>query len=106
MIAIVGIALLQGDGDRAVTTALGATLVGGTFLAVHLLTPAGVGFGDVSLAALTGVCLGFGAGLPATVSVASAAAAVAAVAVRQKSVPFAPFLLGSALLALVIAGIG
>ena len=106
VVAIVGIALLQGDADRAATAAIGATLVGGTFLAVHLLTPAGVGFGDVRLATLTGACLGFGAGLPATVLAvagASAVAAMTALGVRQRSVPFAPFLLSAAVLALVAA---
>jgi len=47
------------DWSRFGTSLLGAVLAGGSLLAVHLVTPAGMGFGDVRLATLIGLALGW-----------------------------------------------
>ncbi len=52
-------AVAQHDWSRYGTALLGAALVGGSLLAVHLVTPAGMGFGDVRLATLIGLALGW-----------------------------------------------
>ena len=47
------------DWSRFGTSLLGAALAGGSLLTVHLVTPAGMGFGDVRLATLIGLALGW-----------------------------------------------
>jgi leader peptidase (prepilin peptidase)/N-methyltransferase len=85
----------------------GTLIVGGVFLLVHLLHPAGLGFGDVRLGAVAGGLVAYGTGNPATaVATAGLAALIAAVvtlASRSRSIPFAPFLLATALAALAVA---
>jgi leader peptidase (prepilin peptidase)/N-methyltransferase len=87
----------------------GAVIVGGAFLLVHLVQPAGLGFGDVRLAALIGGLVAYGAAsIPAavaTAAIAAVAAALTTVVARSKSAAFAPYLLGVALAALVISAI-
>jgi leader peptidase (prepilin peptidase)/N-methyltransferase len=87
----------------------GAVLVGGAFLVVHLVQPAGLGFGDVRLAACMGGLVAYGAGsIPAavvTAAVVAVAAAVTTVVARSKSTAFAPYLFGVALAALVASAI-
>ena len=47
------------DWSRFGTALMGAALASGSLLTVHLVTPAGMGFGDVRLATLTGLALGW-----------------------------------------------
>src|SRR4051812_37330771 len=44
LVATVAMAVVRGDAERAAVAALGAVVVGGAFLAVHLVNPAGMGF--------------------------------------------------------------
>jgi leader peptidase (prepilin peptidase)/N-methyltransferase len=85
----------------------GVAIVGGAFLIVHLIHPAGVGFGDVRLAALIGGLVAYGAAsIPAAVATAAVASVVAAIATlisRSTSTPLAPYMLGTALIALVLS---
>jgi leader peptidase (prepilin peptidase)/N-methyltransferase len=86
---------------------IGAVVVGGAFLLVHLVHPAGLGFGDVRLAGLIGALIAYGTSSVATaVFVAAAAAvlaAVATVATRAGSAPFAPYLLATAVVAVALS---
>ena len=96
--------------ERSVAgAAVGALLVGGVFLVVHLLDPTGLGFGDVRLATVVCGAVGWSFGVSAAIAATVVAAAAAAVAgmVRRGGVPFAPILLAAALAvitALVVAG--
>ena len=94
----VSIIIARVDHDRAVAgAAVGALLVGGAFLVVHLLDPTGLGFGDVRLAAVVCGAVGW------SFSVSAAIGGM----VRRGGVPFAPILLATELAviaALVVAG--
>jgi leader peptidase (prepilin peptidase)/N-methyltransferase len=85
----------------------GAAVVGAAFLLVHLLHPAGLGFGDVRLATVAGGLVAYGVGnlsaAVATAAIAALAATVVTMAARSRSAPFAPFLLGAALAVLTVA---
>lgn len=52
-------ALAEGDGDRLWHALAGGALAFGLLLAVHLVTPRGMGFGDVRLAFILGLFLGW-----------------------------------------------
>jgi leader peptidase (prepilin peptidase)/N-methyltransferase len=102
------------DGEwRSLATALGGALVAGTtLLVIHLISPRGMGFGDVRLAVILGLFLGWidlahvALGLFLGFLL-GAVGGVALIALRLKKrgdrVPFAPFLALGALVA-VLAG--
>ncbi|MGI8983520.1 MAG: prepilin peptidase [Acidimicrobiales bacterium] len=52
-------ALVQGDWDRFGHAMLGATLAWLALFAIHMISPAGMGFGDVRLAFVLGLFLGW-----------------------------------------------
>jgi leader peptidase (prepilin peptidase)/N-methyltransferase len=105
-------AAADGDWVRLRHALLGAALAWLGLLVVHLISPAGMGFGDVRLAfvlglflgwlslrhVLTGVFLGFLLG--AVIGVGLVALRIRS---RKDAVPFGPFLAGGAILA-VLAG--
>jgi len=109
MIALLAIAALMGHNAEALGRALlGGVVLGGTYLALALLRPGGIGGGDVKLAGLAGLALGW-LGWP-TLMVGAAlgfllcgAVSMALMAARritlQSMISFGPFLLGGALLA-------
>jgi leader peptidase (prepilin peptidase)/N-methyltransferase len=106
-VASVAISCIVDSSLAPVLDALGgAVLVGGAFALVHLLHPAGLGFGDVRLAALVGGLVAYGAASVAVAvlvaAIAAVAVAVATVAARTRSAPMAPYLLGAAVLVLVV----
>jgi leader peptidase (prepilin peptidase)/N-methyltransferase len=96
--------------ERSVAgAAVGALLVGGVFLVVHVLDPTGLGFGDVRLATVVSGAVGWSFGVPVAIEATVVAAVAAAVGgkVRRGGVPFAPILLAAALAvvtALLVAG--
>jgi leader peptidase (prepilin peptidase)/N-methyltransferase len=81
--------------------AVGAVVLGATFLVVHLASPAGIGFGDVRLATVIGAAANLATAtwtVALLVGLGAAVAAVAAMAItRQRSVPFGPFLVAAAI---------
>lgn len=80
----------------------GALSCGGLPLALALICPRGMGGGDAKLALGTGAVLGPFAGALA-LGTASVAGAVWALCLRRKEVPFAPFLFGGAVFALLLS---
>jgi leader peptidase (prepilin peptidase) / N-methyltransferase len=103
---------LGGDWIRVAWAAAGLAAMFGLYLAIALLVPAAMGMGDVKLAALIGLTLGwFGwevwtAGLLAGFVIGGLWASVALVTGRsglRGSVPFGPSMLAGAILALLIA---
>jgi leader peptidase (prepilin peptidase)/N-methyltransferase len=56
---LVGGALADGNGSALGQAALGAALVGAVLFALHLISPAGLGFGDVKLGVLLGLHTGY-----------------------------------------------
>lgn len=106
-VAVITARVLQ---DRPVAgAAVGALLIGGAFLVVHLLDPTGLGFGDVRLATVVCGAVGWSFGVPVAIAATVVAAVAAAVAgmVRRSGVPFAPILLAVALAVItaqVVAG--
>jgi leader peptidase (prepilin peptidase)/N-methyltransferase len=111
--ALLGAAAITGhDGDRAVRAVIGMVGYYGVFLLLRLAYPRGMGFGDVKLAGVLGLYLGWlgygvlvvgafgGVLLGGVVGVALMASKRAG---RKSAVPYGPFMVAGALVA-VFAG--
>ena len=106
-------AVLQGDMHALLRAGIGAAALVGVYYLIIVSYPAGMGFGDVKLAGLVGAALGYVSyaalfvGAFAAFAVA-AAGGVAAIAMgragRRSSIPFGPFMVGGALIALFLTG--
>lgn len=106
-----GASLLQGDSRSAVEAAIGAAAAFGVLFLVHFISPKGMGFGDVRLAAVLGLHLGWlmlgqvAVGLFLSFAL-SAVIGVALIATGRKTrkdkVPFGPFLAAGTLLAVLV----
>jgi leader peptidase (prepilin peptidase)/N-methyltransferase len=96
-----GASLLQGDGRSAVEAAVGSAAAFALLFVIHFISPKGMGFGDVRLAAVLGLHLGWlelpevPLGLFLSFLVASVVG-VGLIATKRKGrkdrVPFGPFL--------------
>ena len=105
--------LRPGDGGDFLAALLGMTLAGGGFLLQVLLYPAGLGWGDVKLSGLLGLYLGW-LGISTLVAglflgylfAASTGLALIATrrATRKSLLPFGPFLLIGAFVAVLLSG--
>jgi leader peptidase (prepilin peptidase)/N-methyltransferase len=112
--ALLGVAALaRSDGGAAVRAFAGMAVLFAVFYALALIHPAGMGFGDVKLAGVLGLYLGWlgwdhlllGAFLAFLFSALSGLVLVAARRATLKSaLPFGPFLLGGALTAVLWGG--
>ncbi len=103
-------AAAEGDWGRLRQALLGAALAWLGLLVVHLISPAGMGFGDVRLAfvlglllgwlslrhVLTGIFLGFLLG-----AIIGVGLVLSRIRSRKDAVPFGPFLAGGAILAVL-----
>jgi leader peptidase (prepilin peptidase) / N-methyltransferase len=103
----VGLTAAVGQPNRVLHAAIGLVVVGGPFLGVHLVSPAGMGYGDVRLAALTGTAVAYGTS--ASVAIACAVVAVTASGVsclirQEHSAPFAAYIFPVALVT-ITAGV-
>ena len=109
MIVLLTIAALVGHTEGALGRALlGGLVLGGTYLVLALVRPGGIGGGDVKLAGLAGLALGW-LGWPTLLAGAavgfmlSGVVSMALVAARrltmQSMISFGPFMLAGALLA-------
>ena len=106
-----GASLLQSDSRSAVEAAIGSALAFGALFVVHFISPKGMGFGDVRLAAVLGLHLGWlklgqvGVGMFLSFML-SAVVGVALIALglktRKDRVPFGPFLAAGTLLAVFV----
>lgn len=98
---------LAGGGVDLVTAAIGLLAYGGAFLVVALVSPRGMGMGDVKLAALIGLVLGslglsyvgVAAGVGILLGGLGSLVALLAGAGRKTAIPFGPFLAGGAVVA-------
>ena len=107
---LVGLSLIEGEPGRALRTVLAGLALGAFFLALNLAYPKGMGMGDVKLAVPLGFALGWVSWaavivggflaflLGAVVGVALMAAGRAG---RRSALPFGPFMLIGAYLALM-----
>lgn len=93
-----------------VASQLGAVALGAAYGAVppamlHLVSPRGLGFGDVKLAAVLGATLGLAEPRLALVGVCLAAGTASAVALvrRRRAVAFGPYLVSASALVLAMA---
>lgn len=114
VLVLLGVAASAEGSSRAALDALvGAGMGFGVLLAIHLVKPTGMGFGDVRLGGLIGLCLGF-LGLRQVVvglflafflvAVAGGALIVLRRASRHAQIPFVPFLAAGALVTLMWGG--
>lgn len=115
MVALLGVAAAIGhDGGALVRALLASMALPVTYLLLALLRPGQLGGGDVKLAALTGLGLGW-LGWPTVISgaalgfVLTAIVSLALLAVHRISlrsaICFGPFMLGGALLAILASGV-
>ncbi len=110
-VVLLGVAAaVRGDERSAIEAGAGAALGFGALFAVHLISPRGMGFGDVRLAAVLGLHLGYlelplvGVGLFLAFLLASVIGIgllVTGRKGRKDRVPFGPFLAAGAGLAIV-----
>jgi leader peptidase (prepilin peptidase)/N-methyltransferase len=106
-------AVMEHDGGGLLRAVLGGLALGAGFLVLALVRPGQLGGGDVKLAGLAGLALGW-LGWPAVTTAAvlgfslSAVVSLALLAARRVSlgsaICFGPFLLGGALIAILAAG--
>ena len=102
---VVVMLLAAGSGDLARSAAIGAAMFAGPLLLTHLVSPTGMGFGDVKAGAVLGAALGLIDPQVALLALVLGLASAAAwgLARRARSVAFGPGLVTGALLALAIA---
>ena len=111
-VPVVVVLIAAGSGDLARSALVGAAMLGGPLLLTHLVSPTGMGFGDVRLAAPVGLVLGWvgwgalAVGVWIGFIVFALPALVLVVARRdramlKKSFPFGPFMVIGALVGLV-----
>lgn len=103
-VALVGVTIARGDLGALTAAATGAAVVGGPLLLTHLVTPAGMGFGDVKAGAVLGAALAPTALVlaPLALLLGLGTAGTWGLARRVRTVPLGPFLVSGALAALVV----
>lgn len=108
---LAGAALAAGEPERLAGAGGGAALLWSAYFLLRLLNPAGMGFGDVKLAGVLGLYLGFAGWLHLLVGTAAAFVAGGAWGLMliisrrgtgKTAVPFGPFMLAGAAVALVL----
>lgn len=105
-------ALIEGDLDRLVSAAIGALVFGGFFFLIAFIYPAGMGGGDVKLAFVLGMFLGYAGGIGVVLVgmfLAFLIGGLSGVLVmlvtggdRKMQVPFGPFLTLGTVLAIAV----
>jgi leader peptidase (prepilin peptidase)/N-methyltransferase len=112
VLLLVAASLLQGRPGAAIATPAGAVALFTVYLVLALITPSGIGMGDVKLAAACGAalgCLGLTGWLLglATGFLINGAAAVAALLLRRTtlrgSLPFGPSMIAGVFVALALS---
>ncbi|MFE2418537.1 prepilin peptidase [Streptomyces hokutonensis] len=114
-LALLGVAaLLPADAGSWPTALLGGLALGAGYLALYLINPAGMGFGDVKLALALGTALGW-YGWPVLVTGAFAGVLYGALyglgmvalrrAGRKTAIPLGPFMLGGAFTGVVLGAL-
>jgi leader peptidase (prepilin peptidase)/N-methyltransferase len=108
---LIGASLVVGESGQALRTLLGGLALAGFFLLLNLFYPRGMGMGDVKLALPLGFALGYVSWATVLVggflafflgAVVGVALMSAGKAGRRSALPFGPFMLVGALLALVV----
>ena len=91
------------DVDVLGSVALGAAMMGVPVLALHLVSPASMGFGDVKAALVLGAAVGTADARLAVVALclAAGAGAAAGLAARRRTIAFGPFLVAASLVVLL-----
>lgn len=86
----------------------GAVLGAGPLLALHLVAPRSLGFGDVKAAAAGGALIGLidPLAMPVVLGIAAALTAIVAIIRRRRSLPFGPGLVAGLVLAVGVYGAG
>jgi leader peptidase (prepilin peptidase)/N-methyltransferase len=109
--AYIVVVALAGGGLDALRAAIGMLAFGASLLLVAIVSPRGMGMGDVKLASLIGLVLGalglryvaVAAGAGILLGGVVAVAALLAGASRKQAIPFGPFLAAGALVAAFLA---
>jgi leader peptidase (prepilin peptidase)/N-methyltransferase len=112
---LTGAAVATGDAGPLARAGLGALALFATYYAAAVAVPGGMGFGDVKLAGVLGLVLGW-AGWPQLIlgaalaflygGVCAAVLLAARRAGRKSRLPFGPFMLAGALTAVILGQVG
>jgi leader peptidase (prepilin peptidase) / N-methyltransferase len=113
-VALLGTAgILSGDYSALITGAIGLVVLFALYFAMAIAYPGGMGFGDVKLAGVLGLYLGFLGWGPLVVGAFAAfllggifaiALVVAGKATRKNGIPFGPWMLAGAWVGVFIGG--
>ena len=112
-VLLVGAAIYSRDPSALLRAAVGALALFGCYFALAFAYPAGMGFGDVKLAGIIGAVLGFLSYSSLIVgafaafllgSIVGVSMMLRGAASRRSAIPFGPFMVSGALLALFAAG--
>ena len=105
LVPVVLTVALAGSGYVLRSGLVAAALLGGPLLVTHLVSPAGMGFGDVKAGAVAGAALGLVDPQLAVLALVLGLATAASWGLvrRARTVPFGPGLVAGALAALVVA---
>ncbi|WP_026553803.1 prepilin peptidase [Arthrobacter sp. 35W] len=111
VVLLPGAALLAGEAATALRTLAAGAAVGGLYLALRLIHPAGMGLGDVKLAVVLGLLLGF-SGWAAVLAGTAGAFLLGGVwglvllatgrGTVKTQIPFGPFMIAAAWAALLL----
>ncbi len=94
-----------GGGADPLGMLTGAVAMSVPLLVVHLVSPAAMGFGDVKLAVVLGAATGSPVLALVALAFGSGCTAVVGIAVRRRTVPFGPGLVGATMLTLVVTAL-
>ncbi len=109
IVAATAIGMVMSDANQG-DVLLGGAVIGGTFLAMAIVTRGGMGMGDVKLALFVGLALGLDYGYRAMLITALLGGGIAIFLLvtrirdRRDPIPYAPFISGGALFYLLTQG--
>ena len=100
-------ALTTGTSVRPVDALLGAALLAGPIMVLHLVSPAAMGFGDVKASIVLGAALGLAGPNLSLIAllVASAGTAATGLATRHRYLPFGPGLVLGSMATISVYGV-
>jgi leader peptidase (prepilin peptidase) / N-methyltransferase len=105
VLVAVGAAWVNGPTDVLQGAVIGAALLGGPLFVTHLVSPSGMGFGDVKAGAVLGAALGLVNSQIAALALLLGLSGAAgwAIAGRRRSIALGPGLVAGAVVALAVA---
>lgn len=105
LVTAMALGVVAGGGADPIGMLVGAAAMAIPLLLVHLASPAAMGFGDVKLAVVLGAATGSATLALVALALGTGCSAVVGVALRRRTVPLGPGLVGGAVITLVVAAL-